>query len=494
MTSPISTIRSLGGIMERAAFALKAGITFGGKRDLYEALGYKRVLMPLDYRARYERGGIAARIVEAYPFATWLGTGDLEEDEDPDTETEFETAWDELNTRLNVWSMFRRADILAGIGQYSIMMIGAPGDVEKELPKMKGPEDILFLAPYGQDETTILEVEGDIENERFGLPTLYRVRRRTMTPSGARVTPIFDRQVHWTRILHVADLSLDDRVFGHSRLERVWNNLDDLDKVTGGGSESFWLRAHQGHFYKFDPEAKIDKDEIQKMKDEAELFAHGMKRTMAMRGAEIQALGSDVANFASPITALISLISGASGIPQRLLLGSERGELASTQDKENWNDRVQGRRQDFAEPTIIRPFVERLIKCGALPEPETWRPRWPEIEELNEAEKGQVAFTWAGLNKTSGGVVVLPAEIRDHILGLKPLTPKQIADATPEPPVIVAPDGTPGGKPVGGGKPAGAPATKPGFGKPGFGKPVSKKPDQKIPKKQARAAGEYDPA
>ena len=442
----MAMIRAMGGLMERAAFAMKAGVTFGGKRDLFDALGYKRVLTPQDYRARYERGGLASRVVEAFPSATWLGVGELNEDEDPNIETEFETAWNELNIRLNVWSQIKRVDILAGIGQYSVLLIGAPGPVEEELPKLKGQEDILFLQPYAQDEATILEVEGDTENPRFGLPTIYRIRRRTITPSGARITPIFDRQVHWTRIVHVADLSLDDRVFGHSRLERVWNYLDDLDKVTGGGSEAFWLRVHQGHYYKFAPEVKIADDQIQKIKDEAEEFAHGMRRTMALRGADIQALGSDVSNFGPQVISLISLIAGTTGIPQRLLLGSERGELASSQDKENWNDRVQGRRDDFAEPQILRPLVERFIEYGALPEPEEWKPRWPEIEELGEAEKSTVATAWAGLNSASGGVVVLPEEIRDHILGLDPLTPKQIADATPEPPpppVIVDPNGKP---------------------------------------------------
>ena len=49
----------------------RAGITFAGKRDLYETLGYRRDLRYEDYYERYLRGGIAARVIDAFPASTW---------------------------------------------------------------------------------------------------------------------------------------------------------------------------------------------------------------------------------------------------------------------------------------------------------------------------------------------------------------------------------------------------------------------------------------
>ena len=58
-------------LQSRANLAARVGLTFDGQRDLYKYLGYKRNLDYADFYARYKRGGIASRIVDAYPQATW---------------------------------------------------------------------------------------------------------------------------------------------------------------------------------------------------------------------------------------------------------------------------------------------------------------------------------------------------------------------------------------------------------------------------------------
>ena len=63
----------VGGVGSRVDLARYAGKSFHGKRDLYDALGYDRSLVVEKYRDRYERYGVAKRIVEAAPKATWRG-------------------------------------------------------------------------------------------------------------------------------------------------------------------------------------------------------------------------------------------------------------------------------------------------------------------------------------------------------------------------------------------------------------------------------------
>jgi hypothetical protein len=428
----------LSDLLERASIARRAGVTFQGERDLFEVLGYKRSLEPKDYRERYQRGGLAARVVEAYPKATWRGGLEIIEDEDPEIETSFETAWVELNERLGIWQAFQRADILAGLGPYSVILIGAEGNLTDPIERLS-PEGLLYLAPYGPDEAKIDKLVGDTADPRFGLPDIYKISRTLA--SNQR----WEQAVHWSRVLHVVDGRLDDQVNGTPRLERVWNHLDDLDKVTGGGSEAFWLRVHQGFAVKIDKEVEMGATDVEALRTAAEEFAHQMRRTIAMKGAELEALGSDVANFANQVSSIVSLISGATGIPQRILLGSERGELASSQDKENWDERVQDRREDFAEPHV-REFINRLQRWGVLGEAE-WSIRWPEIEELNERERAEVAAIWSGLNSKASGPVVTPAEIRDRVLQLPELSEEEIAEweERHQRPDIEPPDGEAGG-------------------------------------------------
>jgi len=401
----VGMIRTLSSVLGRASFANRAGMTFGGKRDLYEALGYPRKLEPRDYRARYERGDIGARIVEAFPNPTWRAGAEVLENDDLEIETAFETEWQALAERLKVWSVFRRADILAGLGRYSVILIGAEGRLEEELPKMTSQEGVLFLSVFAEEDAEINTFVNNPEDPRFGLPDTYTLQRNTQGQN----QPAFSKQaVHWSRVLHVAEGTLDDTVFGTPRLKRVWNRLDDLDKVVGGGSEAFWARVHQGYHMNLDSKLDIDPDDKEKLEMQFEEFTNGMRRALATKGMDMTVFGSDVSNFGNQVTSLMSIVAGATSIPQRLLMGSERGELASTQDKSAWDERVQDRRDAFAAPCVVEPFVDRLIDNGALPQPSEFFVKWPEIEDLDENQKADIAVKWAGLNTTAKKTIVLP--------------------------------------------------------------------------------------
>jgi hypothetical protein len=436
----IGVFRAASELIGRARTAMMAGITFGGDRDIYTALGYQRTLGPSDYRDRYRRNGIAARVVEAKPEATWRGGAELVEDEDPESVTEFEGEWDALQERLHVWPTLSRLDILAGLGEYAVLLVGAPGDLATPMPKLiGGQEGVLYLAPYSQQDVSVTTWEEDTENPRYGLPLTYAMRRtsaRNRKPGG--------QTVHWTRVLHVADGILDDRTCGAPRLERVWNDVDNLEKVAGGGSEAFWRRVHRGMQFDIDQAATVDQAAIDAAKEQIVEYENGLRRILTTRGIDIKELGGDVSNIGPNVTSIISLISGATGIPQRVLLGSERGELASTQDRENWAERVKDRRDSFAEPQVVRPLVRMLQDAGALPAtPDGYDVRWPDLDELGEQTRAEVAERWAGLNQKAGDVVVTSAEIRDRVLKLDRLTPEQVDEAVVRVPPPPVPPGAP---------------------------------------------------
>jgi hypothetical protein len=91
------------------------------------------------------------------------------------------------------------------------------------------------------------------------------------------------------------------------------------------------------------------------------------------------------------------MIAAASGIPKRLLIGSERGELSSTQDESNWNQNIQDRREQYAENAILRPLIDRLISYGVLPQPEDedYDVQWPDLWTPSEKEKADTASSVA---------------------------------------------------------------------------------------------------
>lgn len=403
-------------LVDRLQFLQRAGLTFKGARDSYEVLGYERVLKPIDYRQRYERGGIAGRIVEALPKATWRGGAELIEDEDPDTITEFEQAWLDLDARLKLWSFLQKADILAALGQYAVVLIGAKGELESELPRGSSEDQLLYLSTFSEEDATIKDYDTDTKSPRFGLPVSYQLKRTNVASSD------LTRPVHWTRVIHVAVETLDTEVLGQPRLKRCWNLLDDLDKVTGGGAEAFWMRANQGLQMDVDKDMKeLSEPERTALQTQADEYQHNIRRILRTRGVSINTLGSDVADFSSPADAVITQIAGSIGIPKRILTGSEMGQLASGQDRDNWDTMVQDRRTSFAGPCLVQPLVDRLIEFGYLPKPTQYAVKWPEIKNLTEIERGAGAAQWANINQKQGETVFTADEIRDRWFSMAPL-------------------------------------------------------------------------
>jgi hypothetical protein len=406
-------------LVNRARFSNIDGVTFGGKRDMYKALGYKRQLFPRDYRSRYRRNGVAARIVEAKPQDTFRGGGNLVETPDPMNVTKFEQAWYDLDKRLRVWPTFQKADILTGIGQYGIILLGAPGRVETPLIKC-APMDLKFLVAYAEDDAVVTEFDNDETSERFGLPLYYAIKRSDARTPASVNTAVIGKKVHFSRVIHIAEI-LDDRTYGFPRLERVWNLLDDLEKVTGGGAEAFWKRADAGMQIALDPTMNLDADEIARMKDETDDYIHGLKRVIRTRGVDMKQLGSDVANLAPSAEGIITQLSASTGIPQRILMGSEQAKLAAIQDRTNWDERIESRRAEYAEPFIVRPFITRMIELGVMPAPETgdYSVAWSQIRTMDDGEKADLGNRWADINQKMGEDVVTANEIRTQCLGLE---------------------------------------------------------------------------
>lgn len=434
-------------LLARTAFARAAGFTFDGRRDVNGILGYRELISTADYRAKYQRGGIAGRIVDAMPNACWRGEMELIEDESKEEYTEFEQAWHDLDQRLQVKAKLRRVDILAGLSTFAVLLIGhIDGKLDEELPKVAyakaRPNQIAFLRPFAGGgaptttsnvqvdrtvatgaDATVEEYETEASSPRFGLPKSYRLK-------GIGMDAWMTKPTHWSRVIHVAEGLLDDDVFGLPTLERVWDDLEDLVKVKGGGSEAFWLRANQGVHVDVDKDMKLEdaKNTMAALKEQVEAYKHGLDRWMRTRGTTVDVLGSDVANFAGPVDTILKLIAGAKGIPLRVLTGSEMGELASSQDRDNWADQINGRQSGYLAPYVVRPLVDRLITYGYLPTPgkgaDKYEVRWPHIQTLTEAEKADGSQKWAGTT-VGGEPVFTDTEIRDKWYGMPPLTDEQ---------------------------------------------------------------------
>src|SRR3972149_1706788 len=115
-----------------------------------------------------------------------------------------------------------------------------PGGSDRSKPIEKGSlkrGNIIYLKPFSEGSAMISTYETDKASERYGLPTSYDVLAISGQPRA---------KVHWSRVVHVAEDLLDDDVFGRPRLKRIYDRLDDLMKIVGGGAEATWQTMDRG--------------------------------------------------------------------------------------------------------------------------------------------------------------------------------------------------------------------------------------------------------
>lgn len=149
---------------------------------------------------------------------------------------------------------------------------------------------------------------------------------------------------------------------------------------------------------------------------------NGLQRYLALIGMSAKSLAPQVVDPSPQIRVQLEAICIKLGVPMRVFMGSERGELASSQDAAAWNDRLKERQKNYIIPRIIIPFVDRLIQVGVLPEVEKYRVWWPDITSQTESEKAAIAvqLTTAMSTFVSGGceTIMTPMDFLTLVLGL----------------------------------------------------------------------------
>lgn len=396
-------------LSERAALAGGLGQQFGGKRDIYNAAGYPKNLAFADYDNKYERQEMAGRIVRLPAQWTWREPPTIRDgDED---NTEFLRVWNELTgvsvdniaDQKSIWHYLERADKISGIGRFGLLYIGLSdksGEPKDPITSGLTLDDFLYLQPIDEGCVQNIVFDNASDSPRYGQPLRYSVRLdtphyHTSSDSGGKTGKTVD--VHWSRVIHIADDLKSDDVYGKPRLKGVFNLLNSLEKVTAGAGEAAWQLMQKGYVtttkdgYSLDPGTGTGSSTAEITTSEIESFVHGLSRFLELEGVDFSVLGGEMTDPSGLVKTIVSLISGETGIPQRLLLGNEQGQLASGQDERNWGNVIESRQKNFAEPIILRPLISRLVYTGILPKPTSggYRVEWPDTFKLNEIEESE---------------------------------------------------------------------------------------------------------
>jgi hypothetical protein len=182
----------------------------------------------------------------------------------------------------------------------------------------------------------------------------------------------------------------------------------------------------------------MDETAEKALTEEVEEFVHELRPYVRLRGMDVTAIPGTVASPKEHMDVILMLIASTVGCPKRMVEGSERGNLASSQDEAAWLQRVQRRQSQFGERRMLRPLLDRLIALNALPTPaQPYVISWDNLLSLSEEQQATVARDVAtAANLYASGMastLIPPDEFREVYLGLKPEPDNPVAEMAPAP-------------------------------------------------------------
>lgn len=448
MTSPL---------LSRMMFAFRAGLQYGGRRNLYEVFGYPRSLTsPLLY-GKYQRQDIVSRIVDMPPEEMWSEMPTFK------TEGDIKTKWEAFAKKGQLASRIVQADKMCAFGPFSIILLGLPGKLEMPAPKLTDVKNLQYAEVYGGDSVRITRYVSETSDPNYGKPSFYQVRTGVNAigtlnfgESSGIGSPNTWSDVHASRVIHIVDRPVQGQLYAEPRLGKIYNLLEDLAKISGGSAELYWILGNRGMQVDVDKEMELDAADETALTDELDEFQHGLRRYIRTRGVKINPLGSETADPRGPFEVTMHLLSAATNIPQRILMGAEAGQLASEQDRANWAEYIGRRRAIFAVPFVLQPIFRKLGEFGYI-DKDAWLSAdndswlWPEAFHMNPVEESNSQASWArslvnvSRRNQFGNPVASDEECRVK-MGLPPKPPAtDTMPAAPPPKTPGGIQGVPGG-------------------------------------------------
>lgn len=412
-------------------------------KDVNKECGYPDNIDIADYKKTFSRNGIAKRAVQILPEESWAMFPEVYENENEGNETEFEKTWTALEKEKKIFHYLRRIDVLSGIGQFGVLLLGLNdgkqlSEAVEGINELTGEKtgnqnyELLYLKPFDQGNVKILTKEANVNSPRFGYPKTYSIQFESADAQNSFTT----LNVHWTRIIHVADNRECSEVLGIPRLESVYDRILDIIKVLGGSGEMFWKGGFPGLAFESSTDPLAPAMDTDAVKDEVESYMASLQRYIAVENMQVKSLNPQVASPKEHIEANLRDIAISLGIPYRIFLGTEEAKLASSQDITTWNKRITSRQENYISPYIIRSFIDRLIAFGILPKVEEYFIDWPDLNTPTDADKAIVAktITEALSSYVAGGVdsLIPPLQYFTMFLGLSMEEAEAIQEAAKE--------------------------------------------------------------
>ena len=352
------------------------------------------------YYKMYARNNIAARVIETFPDYSWAAVP-FPSDSRGAT-SRFSKAAAALLTRQYklqdgvsqpLLASMKQLDVLGGIGGESLLVFGFADGKRLNTPvEQKRDMEISWIKILHNGQFEVEKRDEDESSPTYGDVLLYRTKDFTSTIDLNFSSQIASgKSIHASRCVHFKESS--GLSYGTSRIQKCYNQLLDITKLSGASAEVYWLGAFSGLSIETDPTAALDDDAYDRMMEKTSMYFDGLARALVFEGATSKLLYPAIVSPKDHFDLQITMISIATGIPRRFLTGAEAAKLASQQDTLNWMERVTNRREMFIGPKVVAPVIQRCIDAGVIPGPSdgTFTVAWPRVQSIALNERADAA-------------------------------------------------------------------------------------------------------
>ena len=406
------------------------------KHHTYYDFGYPDVIEFDDYYRMFKRNGFASAGVRHAVDKTWRDyPWLLEKTTEPHDETQREREFREAADRLDWWGNLKDADLKSRVGHYAGVILRYADGLLPSMPvvdgSVRGLDKLVDIIPVYEQQLIPMEFDTDPTSLTYGKPTMYQFNEAAVGAKTADKCRQF--QVHPDRVLI---WSKDGSIHGDPVLEPGFNHLIDIEKITGSGGEGFWKNAKSAPVLEVKPEANLAQlaqmlgvaveDMADRLDEVVAGWQKGFDQLLMLQGIEAKTLGVTLPQPSEFLAGPLQGFAASINEPLKILVGSQTGERASTEDAREWDSFIMSRRENYVKPNIMR-LVRKLVRAGVMADIE-WVIFWSDLTEDSMDEKIARADKMAGINQKmlgTGERAYTADEIRD-VTGHLPLNDNDI--------------------------------------------------------------------
>lgn len=394
----------------RAEFLGIWGALDAKRPSAWEQYGYKQDLTFDDFRRAYERGGAGYGAVHRLLDKCWQDVPRIKKPES-DREDAWEKAVDKLLKGVKAWQKLRDFDRRNMVGRFSALIYRVADNMELREPLGTGGK-LVDLIPLYEDQLKVTGWDSDTNSPTYGEPTMYQYRRRSPTATGdTQGKPEEWADVHPSRVQLLAEGSVGDFFDGVPLLKPGFNNLVDIEKLSGGGAESALKNSARTISFEYDPQAAVTaitttnpdgspstKSVKEHHEDQAKALNRNQDASIVMQGGKATTLQTQVADLSPQFEIAANLFAASVQIPFTILFGQQTGRLASDQDQRDWNARCSSRRDNELTP-MLTEFITRMQDAGIIKKGD-FEIEWKDPGAPSDTQRLDNASKMATINKT----------------------------------------------------------------------------------------------